>query len=314
MKVHIAEDRFKARKPVVTIGVFDGVHKGHKKLLARLKEEAQKIGGESVVVTLWPHPRLVLGKDIKNLKLLNTLEEKERLIEKHGIDHLLIIPFDKHTSLYSACDFTEYILVNYIEVHKLIIGYDHHFGKGREGGYNDLKACAQEYQFELERIEAEHVEGIKISSTKIREALLSGQLKAANNYLGYEYFISGTVTGGHQIGNTLGFPTANIEIRNPYKLIPKDGVYAIRANIEGKNVYGMMNIGYRPTFDKYGFRKTIETHLFDFNQDIYNKKMSIHFIQRIRDEKKFNNIDELVNQLKKDKKIISQMLQSRFNS
>ncbi|MFO8235556.1 MAG: bifunctional riboflavin kinase/FAD synthetase [Bacteroidales bacterium] len=313
MKVHIIQDKFKAANPVVTIGVFDGVHKGHKKLLRRLKEEAAKTGGESVIVTLWPHPRLVLGKDIKNLKLLNTLEEKELLMEQNQIDNLVIVPFNKQTSLSSACDFTESILVNYVKVHKLIIGYDHHFGKGREGEYKDLKACSEKYNFELERVEAEDVEGIKISSTKIRESLLNGQLRTANNYLGYEYFISGTVAGGHQIGNKLGFPTANIEVRNPYKLIPKDGVYAIRANIEGKNYHGMLNIGYRPTFDKYGFRKTIETHLFDFKKDIYNKKMLIHFIQRIRDERKFNNVEELVEQLKKDKKTIKQLLQRRFN-
>jgi riboflavin kinase/FMN adenylyltransferase len=313
VKIHLELEQFVAKKPVITIGVFDGVHKGHDKLLDRLKEEAGRIGGESVVVTLWPHPRLVLGKDIKSLKLLNTLEEKKILLEKKKIDHLVILPFNKETSQLSACQFTEQILVKKLRVFKLLVGYDHHFGKGREGDYSDLKTCSAKHNFKLERMEAQTQEGVKLSSTKIRNTLLEGHLKTANEFLGYEYFIKGTVVGGHRIGNKLGFPTANIEVRDPYKLIPKDGVYAIRGIIDGHYHNGMLNIGYRPTFDKYGFRKTIEAHLFDFEENIYNKEILIHFVQRIRDEQKFSNVDELVKQLEKDKKACLQVFNNRFN-
>jgi riboflavin kinase/FMN adenylyltransferase len=313
VKVHVDLNTFTAKKPVITIGVFDGVHRGHDKLLHRLRESAQQIGGESVVVTLWPHPRLVLGKDIKNLRLLNTLEEKKILLEREKIDHLVIIPFNKEISQYSACDFTQHILVNQLHVKKLLVGYDHHFGKGREGDYEDLKACSKKYNFELERIDAQTREGVKVSSTKIRDTLLRGQLKIANEYLGYEFFIKGLVVGGQRIGNKLGFPTANIEIHDPYKLVPRDGVYAIKANIAGHTHKGMLNIGYRPTFDKYGFRKTIEAHLFDFDEDIYHKEIIIHFVERIRDEQKFSNVDELVTQLERDKKTAQQIFKNFLN-
>jgi len=313
VKVHIDLNTFTANKPVLTIGVFDGVHKGHDKLLNRLQEIAKETGGESVVVTLWPHPRLVLGKNIKSLKLLNTLPEKEILLERRRIDHLVIIPFNKETSKMSACEFMEKILVDKLHVHKLLVGHDHQFGKGREGTFNDLKACSRKHNFELERIEAETKEGVKISSTKIRDELLEGRLDVANEYLGYEFFIKGNVIGGHRIGNKLGFPTANIEIRDPYKIIPKDGVYAIKANIEGHFLKGMLNIGYRPTFDKYGYQKSIEAHLFDFKENIYDKEIMIHFVCRIRDEQKFDNVDELVQQLKKDKKTALTILENPFN-
>ncbi len=313
MKVHIDLNTFSARRPVITIGVFDGVHMGHDKLLNRLKEIAKQENGESVVVTLWPHPRLVLSNDIKNLKLLNTLEEKKILLEKRKIDHLVIIPFNKETSRMTACEFTDEILAKKLNVHYLLVGHDHQFGKGREGDYNDLKACSSKYNFKLERLEAEKKEGIKISSTKIRNVLLEGKIQQANNYLGYEFFIKGKVVGGHRIGNRLGFPTANVEIQDSYKLIPKDGVYAVRAVIEGHYHNGMLNIGYRPTFNKYGSRKTIETHLFDFEDDIYNKDIIIHFVQRIREERGFENVDKLVEQLEKDKKAAKRIFTNLLN-
>ena len=312
MKVHYDLNKFSAKKPVVTIGVFDGVHKGHSKLLRRLQEKAKANDGESVVITLWPHPRLFLGKDLDNLRLINTLDEKKILMEKAQIDHLVILPFNRELSQLSACEFTEQILVDKLHIQSLLIGYDHHFGRERKGGYDDLKSCSFQYNFELERIDAELVNGVKISSTKIREILLKGNIHIANEYLGYQYFIKGYVVGGNRIGQKIGYPTANIEVRESYKLIPCDGVYAVLVNIEGKTKKGMLNIGYRPTFDKYGSRKSIEVHLFNFEEDIYHKEIYIHFVKRIREEKKFDGVEELVNQLEKDKKAAKHILDNPF--
>ena len=310
MQVHTELSQFKARNPVVTIGVFDGVHRGHHRILSRLVQRARENNGESVVVTLWPHPRLVLKKDAGKLKLLNTLDEKKILLEQNHIDHLVIIPFNEQTSNMSACAFIESILVKKIGVSKLLIGHDHHFGKGRQGGFDDLKACSLQYNFQVERLDAEKKSGLKISSTIIRDALLEGRLQEANENLGYDYFLKGHVTGGHRIGKKIGFPTANIEVRDAYKLIPRDGVYAIRATVEGRWHTGMLNIGYRPTVDSHGHQKSIEAHLFDFKEDIYDQTIMVHFVRRIRDEQKFAGVDELVEQLKKDKTKASALLAS----
>lgn len=301
MQVHTELNRFKALNPVVTIGVFDGVHRGHHRILSRLVEKAREVNGESVVITLWPHPRLVLKKDAGKLLLLNTLEEKKILLEQKHIDHLVILPFNEEVSSMSACDFIEQILVNTIGVSNLLIGHDHHFGKGRQGGFDDLKSCSLQYNFRVERMEAEKKSGVKISSTIIRNALLDGRLKEANDYLGYDYFLKGHVTGGRRIGKKIGFPTANIEVTDAYKLIPRDGVYAIRATVNGKWHNGMLNIGYRPTVDSHGHQKSIEAHLFDFGEDIYDKPIMVYFVRRIRDEQKFSGVEELVEQLSKDK-------------
>ena len=312
MKVHYDLNQFSAKNPVATIGVFDGVHKGHTKILSRLKEKAKAHNGESVVITLWPHPRLFLGKDLDNLRLINTLDEKKILMEQSKIDHLVVLPFNRELSQLSACEFTEQILIDKLHIQSLLIGYDHHFGRERKGGYNDLKSCSLQYNFELERIDAEVVNGVKISSTKIREILLKGDIHIANEYLGYQYFIKGYVVGGNRIGQKIGFPTANVEVQEPYKLIPLDGVYAVIVNIEGKTQKGMLNIGYRPTFDKYGSRKSVEVHLFNFEEDIYHKEIYIHFVKRIREEKKFEGVEELVNQLEKDKKAAKHILDNPF--
>lgn len=314
MKVYTELYSFQAKKPVVTIGVFDGVHKGHKAILSHLVTKAKQYGGESVVVTLWPHPRIVLRKDVENLRLLNSLEEKKWLLEKHAIDHLVILPFDKELSSLSACDFIKNILVDCIGVEHLLIGYDHHFGKGGKGNFRDVAACSETYNFNVERFDAKSEEGTEISSTLIRDALLEGNLKKANQYLGYPYFMMGRVVGGQRIGQKIGFPTANIEPHDPYKLIPRGGVYAIKASLEGKTLKGMLNIGYRPTVGGKESNKSIEAHIFDFDEDIYNKEITIHMIQRIRDEKKFNHVDELVEQLKEDKKYSLQILSDRSNS
>lgn len=264
-----------------------------------------------MVITLWPHPRLVLKKDVESLRLLNTLDEKEILLNGKNIDHLVILPFDEKVSNMTACAFIEQILVKKIGVRHLLIGHDHHFGKDRKGDYSDLKACSQKYHFDLERMEAETEGEVKISSTLIRNALIEGNLEKANEYLGYEYFLKGRVTGGHRIGKSIGYPTANIEVTYPYKLIPRDGVYAIRATVNGKWHHGMLNIGYRPTIDEHGHHKSIEAHLFGFGEDIYNTRMMIHFVQRIRDEKKFSGVDELVDQLRKDKTQCLKILENR---
>ncbi|MBS3770531.1 MAG: riboflavin biosynthesis protein RibF [Bacteroidales bacterium] len=314
MRIYTELESFQAKKPVVTIGVFDGVHKGHKAIISNLVNRATEIGGESVVVTLWPHPRIVLKKDVENLRLLNCLEEKKWLLEKQQIDHLVILPFTEELSRLKACDFIKDILVDKIGVEHLLIGYDHHFGKGGKGNFRDVEACSAKYNFQVERLDAKSEEGTEISSTVIRNALLDGNLKKANQYLGYFYFIMGRVIGGNRIGQKIGFPTANIEPHDPYKLIPKDGVYAIKANPENKTLKGMLNIGYRPTVGGQRNKVSIETHLFDFDEDIYNKEITIHMIQRIRAEKKFNHVDELVEQLKVDKESSLQILSDTSNS
>jgi len=310
VQVHTELNQFSAHNPVVTIGVFDGVHRGHHRILSRLVEKAGEVNGESVVITLWPHPRLVLKKDADKLQLLNTLDEKKILLEQNHIDHLVILPFNEQLSSMSACEFIESILVEKIGVSNLLIGHDHHFGKGRQGGFDDLKACSLQHNFRVERLDAEKRSGVKISSTIIRSALLDGRLKEANDNLGYNYFLKGHVTGGHRIGKKIGFPTANIEVTDAYKLIPRDGVYAIRATIDGKWHNGMLNIGYRPTVDSHGHQKSIEAHLFDFQDDIYDKHIMVHFVRRIRDERKFSGVEELVEQLKKDKEHTRAILSS----
>jgi riboflavin kinase / FMN adenylyltransferase len=314
VRIYTELESFQAKKPVVTIGVFDGVHKGHKAIISNLVNRAKEIGGESVVVTLWPHPRIVLKKDVENLRLLNCLEEKKWLLEKQQIDHLVILPFTEELSRLTACDFIKDILVDKIGVEHLLIGYDHHFGKGGKGNFRDVEACSAKYNFQVERVDAKSEEGTEISSTVIRNALLDGNLKKANQYLGYFYFIMGRVIGGNRIGQKIGFPTANIEPHDPYKLIPKDGVYAIKANPDNKTLKGMLNIGYRPTVGGQRNKVSIETHLFDFDEDIYNKEITIHMIQRIRAEKKFNHVDELVEQLKVDKESSLQILSDTSNS
>jgi len=314
VRIYTELESFQAKKPVVTIGVFDGVHKGHKAIISNLVNRAKEIGGESVVVTLWPHPRIVLKKDVENLRLLNCLEEKKWLLEKQQIDHLVILPFTEELSRLTACDFIKDILVDKIGVEHLLIGYDHHFGKGGKGNFRDVEACSAKYNFQVERLDAKSEEGTEISSTVIRDALLDGNLIKANQYLGYFYFIMGRVIGGNRIGQKIGFPTANIEPHDPYKLIPKDGVYAIKANPDKKTLKGMLNIGYRPTVGGQRNKVSIETHFFDFDEDIYNKEITIHMIQRIREEKKFANVDELVEQLKVDKESSLQILSGTSNS
>lgn len=287
--------------PVLTIGVFDGVHQGHLSILNRLKLLAKEKNGESVVLTLWPHPRIVLNKNIETLRLLNNIEEKKYLLSKTGIDHLIILPFTKKFSQLTACEFIEDYLVKKIHVKHLVVGYNHQFGKDRKAGFEFLKECSEKFDFDIEKLDAKLVENDKVSSTKIRNFLIDGKLETANNYLGYEYFISGNVVEGNKIGRTIGFPTANIQIPEPYKQVPCDGVYAVRVQLNDESYFGMLNIGTRPTIESSVLTKNMEVHIFNFEKKIYNQSITVSFVQRIRNEKKFASIEELRQQLERDK-------------
>ena len=287
-----------SEKTIVTIGTFDGIHVGHQKILKDLIKTAKKEGKKSVLLTFFPHPRMVLQKDNKIL-LLNTIEEKSGLLEKMGLDYLIIHPFSKEFSRLTALDFVRDILVNKLNTSRLIIGYDHHFGKNREGNIHQLKEYSLLYDFKVEEIPAQDIDDVSVSSTKIRTALKEGNLKTANNYLGYHYMLNGTVVSGKKLGGTIGFPTANLEIKEPYKLVPKTGVYIIKTHINTILYTGIMNIGFNPTV--LGKHQTIEAHLFDFNEDLYGKEIMIEFIYFLREEHKFKSIEELVVQLNIDK-------------
>jgi riboflavin kinase/FMN adenylyltransferase len=300
MKIYHNIDLFQpVPNPVVTVGTFDGVHLGHQQIFASMKEEALRCGGETVVVTFYPHPRLVIHPDSKNLKFINTQERKYEIISKNDIDHLVIIPFTREFSNLSAGEFVKRYLVEKIRMHKLIVGYDHHFGKDRLGGYNELKGQGKIYGFELKEVPAMMIDGVPVSSTKIRNALIGGDIRLANSLLGYHYSISGKVVYGNRIGRTIGFPTANIEQDDEYKLISAVGVYACKVDYHGRIYKGMGNIGYRPTIDVGDL--TIEVNIFDFDEEIYGEHIIIYFIERIRDEKKFENLSALRDQLTIDR-------------
>jgi riboflavin kinase / FMN adenylyltransferase len=287
-----------ARQTIVTLGTFDGVHKGHKSILEKLKNSSKETGCESVVLTFFPHPRMVL-QQADGLKLLNTMDEKAYLLELFGIDNLIIHPFSKEFSRLTAEEFVKDVLVDRLNTKKIIIGYDHRFGRNRTADINDLIRFGAEYGFEVAQISALEVEEVSVSSTKIRNALNEGLISKANRYLGYPYFITGTVTTGKQLGRTIGFPTANIKLTEDYKLVPAHGVYAVSAQINGTTVLGMMNIGTRPTVD--GTTETIEVHFFDFAQDIYGANLRISLHHRLRFEQKFAGIDALREQLDRDR-------------
>lgn len=291
---------------VVTTGTFDGVHQGHKTIINRLKKIASAATGETVLITFHPHPRIVLQKN-PDLKLLSTIDERIVLIESTGIDHLVIIPFDKNFAALSSIEFVQNILVEKIGTKKLVIGYDHHFGKNREGSFQHLKKFGPQYGFTVEEIPAQEINDVNISSTKIRAALESGDLKKANDFLGHAYTISGKVVKGEQLGRSIGFPTANIEIESKYKLIPKQGVYAVKAIIGEKNYRGMLNIGVRPTVNDKN-RETIEVNFFDFEGDLYGTTLVVELIQRIRDEKQFTGVSELKLQLERDLEYCNEIL------
>ena len=296
---------------VVTIGTFDGIHTGHKKIIARLREIASSINGETVVVSFFPHPRLVLFPDDNDLKLLNTEEEKTDLLAASGIDNFNIIDFTKEFSRMSSLEFVRDILVNGIGAKKLVIGYDHHFGRNREGSLENLRELAPLYGFEVEEIPAQDINNIAISSTKIRNALLLGNIATANSFLGYNYSLSGNVVKGNQLGKTIGFPTANIAVKSRYKLIPANGVYAVKVKVADVLYDGMLNIGVRPTVN--GQSLTIEANIFAFDAIIYDETITVYFVDRIRNEMKFSGLESLKEQLKKDKEYCTTMLSKNKN-
>lgn len=311
MKIFHSINEFHSdKKTIVTIGTFDGVHLGHAAILKKLTQNTQNETFESTVLTFFPHPRMVLqGKS--DLKLLNTINEKIELLEKIGIDNLIIHPFDEKFAELNAEAFVSTILVDHLRVQKIIIGYDHRFGKNRTANIDDLISFGAQYGFEVEQISAQEIDEISISSTKIRTALEEGDIQLANEYLGYSYFLSGTVVKGKQLGRTIGFPTANISLEEDYKLVPQNGVYVVQAEIDCKTIYGMMNIGFNPTVQ--GKQKTIEVHLFDFDTDIYNRKIQVAILQRIRSEKKFESIELLTKQLEEDRNFSRNYLQNLEN-
>ena len=299
MKIFESIKSFNAVKPtIVTIGTFDGVHLGHKKILAQITKSAYDLNCESLVLTFFPHPRMVLQEDTE-MKQLNTLNEKIELLDNLGIDNLVVHPFDKEFSRLTAEEFVKEVLVDVFKIKKIIIGHDHRFGRNRTANIDDLISFGETYGFEVEQISAEEINEVSISSTKIRNALLEGNIELATTYLGYNYSLSGIISKGKQLGRTIGYPTANIKIEEEYKLIPLNGVYIAQSILNGKTVFGMMNIGTRPTVD--GTTQTVEINFFDFKQDLYVQKITVSLLHRMRTEQKFESLDALKSQLSRDK-------------
>jgi riboflavin kinase/FMN adenylyltransferase len=292
----------------VTLGTFDGVHIGHTKIIERLVQNAEESGCETLVLTFFPHPRMVLQHQ-SEIKLLNTIEEKSFLLEKSGLDNLVIHPFDKAFSRLTAEEFVKNILVDIFKIKKIIIGHDHRFGRNRTANINDLVIFGEIYDFEVEQISPQEINEVAVSSTKIRNALTEGNILLANKYLGYDYFLTGIVVKGKELGRTIGFPTANIHIPEDYKLIPQQGVYIVCSEIGGETIFGMMNIGTNPTVG--GQKQTIEVHYFDYAEDLYGKKIVVSILYRIRSEQKFESVDQLKKQLSRDRETALAFLENK---
>ena len=298
MKVFNSIQSFKCdTKTIATIGTFDGVHIGHRKILDKLIASAKDSNYESLLLTFFPHPRMIVQPEA-DIKLLNTIDEKKELLEEIGLDNLIIHPFDLEFSNLESEEFVKSVLVDRFNIQKIIIGYDHRFGKNRSADINDLIQFGKKYNFEVEQIQVKELNDVSISSTKIRNALGQGNIELANSYLGYNYTLGGKVVLGKQLGRTIGYPTANIDIAESYKLIPKIGVYAVFSIINKKKRCGMMNIGFNPTVD--GKKLTVEINFFDFEDDIYDDFIQIEILKRIRDEEKFDSLEDLKNQLATD--------------
>lgn len=299
MKIYQSLNEFKpSKKTIVTLGTFDGVHLGHTAILDKICTIAKQENLESVLLTFFPHPRLIISND-SEIKMINTMAEKAMLLEQKGIQNFIIHPFDKLFSELSPREFVEQVLIKQLNIQKIIIGYDHKFGKNRAADFNDLIAFGKEFGFEVEEISAKQVNEVSVSSTKIRDSLLEGKVSLANEYLGYAYMLSGIVVKGNQLGRTIGFPTANIEIPESYKLIPKYGVYLVTAIVNKKSIFGMMNIGIKPTLGENLL--SIEVHLLHFSEDIYGQKIQVNVIERLREEQKFESFEALKLQLEVDK-------------
>lgn len=307
MKVHreLAGSLPEFRNAVITIGTFDGVHKGHQQILAQMKEEAARINGETIIITFHPHPRKIVSSVPGDVKLLNTLSEKKLLLEKAGIDHLVVVPFDHHFANQSADEYVKDFLYKYFRPHTIIIGYDHRFGKGRTGDYHLLEDYGKQLGFEVKEITEQLLNEIAVSSTRIRKAITENDIDTANAALGYPYFFEGLVIEGNQLGRTIGYPTANLHIGSEEKLIPGNGVYAVHVELlsdepsASQKLGGMMNIGIRPTID--GKKRVIEVNIFDFNADIYGQQLRVHVLKQLRNEVKFDGLEALKTQLGIDK-------------
>lgn len=301
MKVFTDIKDCRIKRPVLTLGSFDGVHLGHLKVISRLNEIAKETGGESVILTFSPHPRQVLYPKENNIKLLNTMDEKIALLEKAGVDNIIFYPFTKEFSKLSYTEFVKDILIGQLGMKFLVVGYDHRFGSNREGDFTQLNELSKKFDFAIEKEEAFNLKDVNISSTKIRNALSIGDIELVRSFLGYDYSLTGKVVHGQKLGRKIGFPTANILIDNNDKLIPAAGVYAVNIEIDGEMFSGMLNMGMRPTVSCNG-DFSIEVNIFDFNRDIYDKNIKVSFIGRIRGERKFDGVEELKTQLSKDKK------------
>ncbi|WDZ99268.1 bifunctional riboflavin kinase/FAD synthetase [Mucilaginibacter sp. SJ] len=300
MRVYNNIDEFTAvNNAVVTIGTFDGVHIGHRKIISGIKELAESTGGETVILTFFPHPRMILHPEDESIKLITTIAEKAELMERLGVDHLIITPFSRDFSNQSAESYIRDVLVNKIGTKKIVIGYDHRFGKDRQGGFEDLQRLSPVYGFDVVEIPEQDINEVAISSTRIRNALLSGDIHLANAFLGYPFFITGKVVRGDQIGRQLGYPTANIVVEEKYKLIPCDGIFAVTVIIADQKYKGMAYIGSRPTVN--GLTRNIEVNIFDFNEEIYNQAIRMEFHHYIRGDVKFSSLEELKVQLARDK-------------
>jgi riboflavin kinase/FMN adenylyltransferase len=284
---------------ILTIGTFDGVHIGHQKIIKNLVSEAKEKGLCALVLTFFPHPRMVLQKD-SNIKMIDTLEEKKKILNQLGVEVLIVQPFTLDFSRMTALEYTREVLVNGLNISKLIIGYDHRFGRNREATVEDLKQFGLDYNFSVEKIPAQDIESIAVSSTKVRNAIQTGEIMTANKYLGRPFSLSGIIVKGDRIGREIGYPTANLNIQEEYKLLPQNGVYLLRSKLQGKEYFGMMNIGKRPTVS--GKQTQIESHFFGFQGDLYDQKISIELLEKIRDEKKFDSLESLKNQLDRDQK------------
>lgn len=299
MKIFQSINDFKSeKKTILTLGTFDGVHIGHRKILEKITQSTENGQFESLVLTFFPHPRIVLH-GASEVKLLNTIDEKIGLLEKLDVQNLIIHPFDETFSKLTAEEFVKTILVEKLQIQKIIIGHDHRFGRNRTADINDLILFGKQYHFEVEQISAQEIDAVSISSTKIRKALNEGNMTLSNEYLGYDYFLTGIIAKGKQLGRTIGFPTANLKIEENYKLIPRNGAYIVKSIIDTKTVYGMMNIGYNPTVA--GENLSIEIHYFDFDAAIYDQKITVSILKYLRSEQKFGSVDLLKEQLNKDR-------------
>jgi riboflavin kinase/FMN adenylyltransferase len=309
MQVHTDINDFRGvHRPVLTTGTFDGVHLGHRTILSRLRELARREGGESVLFTFHPHPRMVLFPGDTDLKLLNTVEEKTALLEAAGLDHLLVVPFSRAFSQMQADDYVRELLVEKIGVHAVVIGYDHRFGRDRVGDLALLKRMGGQHGFLVEEIPAQEVDHTKVSSTKVRHALQLGDVRAAAELSGYDYPLSGIVVKGDQLGRTLGYPTANLGLLDPHKLVPADGVYAVRVELRSGTYGGMLYIGHRPTLDGGHGQRTVEVNVFDLDRDLYGEAISVRFLEHIRGDMRFEGLDALREQLGRDRTSALQIL------